>query len=101
MKIYLKKLIKPIYLVLASAKLVVQKLSESQVAKQAQDEWLVYLFVALARNWLVLDGLDQLLSISCTVHTLSSALLSINLYSIKKSFEKILGTPRIGPGLAG
>ena len=45
-------------------------------------------FVALACHLLVLDGFDQLLSISCTVHTLSSAQLSINLYGIKnKSWE--------------
>ena len=41
-------------------------------------------FVALASHLLVLDGFGQLLRISCTIHTLSSALLPINLSDIKK-----------------
>ena len=73
-------------------------MSPVRVAKQKLDIKSLDLFCSTSLSQLVLDGFDQLLSISCTVLTLSSALLTINLYDIKKfEFEKILGTLRIEP----
>ena len=52
------------------------------------------LFVVLACHKQVLGEFDQLLNIFCTAHTLSSALLLINLINIKKC-QKLLGTHKV------